>query len=150
MSFVPLEIANGPECPACGCRDAEILQPPVPVDDESKGWFERMDGGGRARCGHCGNVFAFAVLPAPIAAPAVVDEALGQMEFEPADVQPVDPPPKPRDTAYPVRECPQCGSPKTRTYRTMKEVPGIPRIRYHRCPECRATFKSSDSRHCSP
>lgn len=42
--------ANGPECPICGCRDAEILKEP-----KSASWFAA----GRARCKHCGRVFNF-------------------------------------------------------------------------------------------
>ncbi len=145
MSFAPLQLVDGPACPSCGSQDAEILQRPSDLPEGVTTWWEQ----GRARCRHCGNQFAFRELPEPIAAPAVVDEAMEAMDFEPADVQPVDPPAKPRDTAYPVRECPHCGSADTGVYKPMRKKPDVPQIRYHRCGDCQKTFKSIDSRHCA-
>lgn len=150
MSFAPLQLANGPECPRCGCRDSSILRAPAPVLDDGEEKWHWGTGGGSARCKHCGNQFSFREIPAPIvpiADPVAVDEAMGEMEFDDAD-RILHEVVKPRDTAYPVRECPECGSPSTKVYRTMKEIDGVPRLRYHRCLGCHETFKSADSRHC--
>lgn len=135
MTFGPvLQLADGPPCPRCGCRDSRVLQMPV-VDPTS--WYARATATGRARCGHCGLTFAFRELPAPIRPP----------ESEAADVD--DPPaaaPPPKDTAYPVRACPECGSPDVRVKSSPRAKPGAPKIRYHECAACLACFKSIDRR----
>lgn len=137
--------ADGPACPQCGCRDSEILRPPSATEGES--WFRRMQGSGLARCGHCRLVFGFhGKAPATIA-PAVADAALGDMEFEAADIAPGEIEPIARDAAYPVRQCPECGSSEIKvTSSGKKPANGSPRIRYHQCLACSANFKSIDSR----
>jgi transcription elongation factor Elf1 len=146
MTFGPsLQLSNGPECPRCGCRESEITRPIIAFD----GWFARQNSG-QACCGHCGLLFSFSAEEAepstPIAVPETVDEALEGMECDDADriMQEVT---KPRDTAYPVRGCPECGEADILVYRTMQKVDGVPRVRYHRCRACGETFKSADSRH---
>ena len=143
MSFAPLQLANGPKCPRCGCRDSRILQPPAPGDVGDK-WHWGV-GLGTARCGHCQGQFSFREIPAPIAAPVVVDEAVADMEFEPADLVEHEVA-KPRDTAYPVRECPECGSPSVIVKSSPRPKPGMPKIRYHECRDCEAGVKSVDDR----
>lgn len=71
-------------------------------------------------------------------------------EFEPADPESIGyatQQSEKQDLAYPVRVCPQCGSPEIKVYRTMEEKSDIPRMRYHRCLDCKLRFKSHDSRH---
>lgn len=139
MPFPQLKLANGPPCPHCGCRDVEITQHPP---EDKDGWWPQ----GRARCNHCRRQFAFKELPPPIG--QAVDEAIADMEFTPADVQPDTVPIPPRDTAYPVRACPECGSPETEVASSGKKPkPGDPRIRYHQCRDCKIRFKSVDRRH---
>lgn len=146
MSFAPLQPADGPPCPHCGCRDVKITQHPpegaeLPYKDGGSWWMQ-----GRARCNHCRAQFAFRELPPSIG--QAVDEATAEMKFEPADVQPDTVPIPPRDTAYPVRACPECGSPHTEVASSGKKPkPGEPRVRYHKCKDCPATFKSIDRRH---
>ena len=38
MSFTTLDLCDGPECPNCGCRDAEILEAPN-ADAAATGWW---------------------------------------------------------------------------------------------------------------
>lgn len=131
MTFAPsLQLANGPACPRCGCRDSRILQ--TPVADPTI-WYARTLG--RARCGHCGLVFAFRGLD-----PQAVDAVMAAVDDPPAAV------PTPKDTAYPVRACPECGSPDVRVTSSPKPKPGSPKIRYHECANCLAGFKSVDTR----
>lgn len=139
MSFVQLEPANGPACPYCGCRDARILKhPPEGVTT----WWEQ----GRARCNHCGAAFAFRELPPPVGEAA--DETAVEAEFESAEIELPESVKVPaRDTAYPVRECPECGSPNTRVKSSPKAPPDQSKIRYHECKDCPAKFKSVDRRH---
>jgi len=138
MSFVMLDLANGPPCPRCGCRDVRVTQSP-PL---GKSWFMQ----GRATCRHCGTPFAFREFPQDAVAPAE-EETHADDEFEPASMIDINEEP-PRDSGYPVRECPHCGCPDTVIVSSGKRPkPGLPRIRYHRCRGCDKTFKSVDARH---
>lgn len=149
MSFVHLDLCDGPPCAHCGCRDVRIMLEPRPLGPDGKDtWWPS----GRAVCNHCRVQFAFRELPPePEAAP--VNEPVDVFP-DPFPEQPVLPgPPEsivipPRDTAYPVRSCPQCGSPATEVVSSGKKPPpGQPRIRYHRCRDCGERFKSVDRRH---
>ena len=134
MTFVPsLQLTDGPACPRCGCRDSRILQMPT-VDPTS--WYARATATGRARCNHCGLVFAFRGLD-----PQAVDAVMASVD----DLQAAAAPP-PKDTAYPVRACPECGSPDVRVKSSPKPKPGSPKIRYHECANCLTCFKSVDRR----
>ena len=42
--------------------------------------------------------------------------------------------------------CPECGSPEVKVKSSPKAKPGVPKIRYHVCRDCKAQFKSVDSR----
>lgn len=140
MTFLTLEPANGPSCPKCGCRDVRILQyPPEPgPDGKSQSWWAQ----GRARCRHCGLSFAFRELPEPLGAGVVNSpEDIEPDELETTEI-------RTRDVAYPVRQCPECGSPNTYVVSSGKKpAPDRPRIRHHRCKDCPAKFKSVDCRH---
>jgi hypothetical protein len=106
-----------------------------------------MRGTGMARCGHCRLVFSFGLRELPAISPDASDAELDDMEFEAADIAPVESEPV-RDAAYPVRQCPECGSPETKvTSSGKKPENGSPRIRYHQCLACQINFKSIDSRH---
>ena len=129
MGFNDLELANGPPCPHCGCRDVRITKEP---SSEASWW-----GDGRAICGHCRKQFAFRKLPGELI-PAVDHEEVETYQL-PA-----------RDSAYPVRECPECGSPNVLVKSSPKPKPGRPKIRYHECRDCPAKFKSIDRRHLKP
>lgn len=123
-----IERANGPECPACGCTDAEILREP----DEEASWWH---GSGLARCNHCGKRFGFSeyppaiALPPPPPPPAEVRQALGGAVL------------------YNPICCPACHSENTRITSTRpRKNPSTPQIRYHRCNDCDHRFKSIQSR----
>lgn len=134
MTFGPqLQLADGPQCPRCGCRDSRILQMPT-VDPTS--WYARATATGRARCNHCGQVFTFRGLD-----PKAVGAVMAAVDDPPAAAAP-----PPKDTAYPVRACPECGSPDVRVTSSPKPKPGSPKIRYHECAACLAGFKSVDTR----
>ena len=137
MSYLHhLDPASGPPCTRCGCRDTTITQrPPEGVTS----WWAM----GRARCNHCRNSFSFRELPLDPreAAPVVASDVVaGNGEVH------ANEPATPRDTAYPVRECPECGSPNVKVVSSPKAKPGRPKTRYHECKDCPATFKSIDSR----
>lgn len=150
MGFVELEPCNGPPCPRCGCRDVQVsVWPPELGPGDKPSWY----GQGRARCRHCGMPFTFRERPsnnyADFPGPGDIDDYVGG-EFEPADPEVIGYDTKQaekQDLAYPVRVCPKCGSPEIKVYRTLAEKPNIPRIRYHRCLDCKIRFKSHDSRH---
>ena len=38
--------------------------------------------------------------------------------------------------------CPDCGSKNTKVARKMPDKDGIPTVRYHKCMDCEASFKS--------
>jgi len=140
-SYLRLEPACGPECPRCGCRDAEILQRPISsemdADPKRRPWWPT----GKARCRHCGMQFAFREIPAPPQPPEL-----------PAYPEPATDPPAdgPHHQPYPVRACPECGSPSVVVTSSPRPRPGQPRIRHHRCKDCAATFKSVDDRQLEP
>jgi hypothetical protein len=101
-----------------------------------------MGGGGLAKCGHCRKVFGFHAKPAEQLQRQVVEDDEDAADIAPPELDLV------RDAAYPVRQCPECGSPETRvTSSGKKPVNGSPRIRYHQCLACQINFKSIDSRH---
>lgn len=142
MSFAPLQLADGPECPSCGCQDAEILRPTPSPDAEN--WWDKQ-GSGLAVCRNCRNQFTFRATFAPIAPPPVVDEALAGMAFEPADIEPVETSQKPCAVPFPVGACPYCQARKPSVTSAPKQKPGFPRIRYHKCKSCGVAFKSTES-----
>ena len=143
MTFLTLDPVNGPSCPRCGCRDVKILQYPPEPGSEHISWMQPEQG--RARCHHCGMPFTFKELPG--LDPPAAEETHTDSEFEPAEFkEPVKQ--QSRDVSYPVRECPECKSPETTVKSSGKKPkPGMPRIRYHACKDCKATFKSVDRRH---
>ncbi|MFA7254139.1 MAG: hypothetical protein WC107_06330 [Patescibacteria group bacterium] len=122
---------EGPECPFCGCNQAEILVPPKPQLGQAS-WF----GAGRAKCGHCRAVFSFRELPKPQTIPPPAIDA------------------EPFDVALPVIEkdlmknmeiqlhvvtapkCPDCGG-DTRISSTRKTR------RYHKCLDCGKTITTA-------
>jgi DNA-directed RNA polymerase subunit RPC12/RpoP len=50
-------IRDDVRCPACGCRDVEIITWPTIPNGRPLGWFERQGAGGEAECRYCGAVF---------------------------------------------------------------------------------------------
>lgn len=144
MSYVRLEAANGPECPHCGCRDARILREPNP---DQEGWWA----GGKARCKNCGRVFAFRKVPRREFSELEPEPVPPDVEAEPTMEPETESMAMPlsaenRDTAYPVRACPECESPDVLVKSSPRAKPGDPKLRYHICKACHATFKSIDSR----
>jgi hypothetical protein len=106
-----------PACPACGCGEVQVLRPPIPGE-----WF----GQGKARCTHCGRVYAFAA---------------------PAEGQPVEQPVY--RVVRPRLRCPRCRSIDVRTHTTRPEkdtsglaVPEGSVLRYHKCSRCDYDFSS--------
>jgi len=140
-----LDLCHGPPCPRCGCRDCIVSQwPPDLGPNDKPTWFEQ----GRAKCRHCGLPFTFREVPDAMSPPIGEEADYSSGDFDAADIDDYQSTPMPpRDVAYPVRACPECGSPNVIVYRTMKLLPDIPRCRYHRCRDCKASFPSYDSRH---
>ncbi len=92
-----LERCDGPECPRCGCQDAEILVEPPPNPGST--WFAR----GRARCRHCNLRFSFRELPGG---------ATPEPEAEADHGCPT----------YPVKACPECGSDRVLVTSTRRPI----------------------------
>jgi uncharacterized Zn finger protein len=116
-----LDRCDGPTCPACGCQQARVLREPR---TDARSWW----GSGRARCGHCGRVFAFReVAEDPTMPPAAAPD-------------PAPPVPEPAPTTtrrlIDVITCQDC---ETR----MRVVSTTKRVRYYRCPACGRTHKAS-------
>jgi len=126
MSWLSLDLANGPRCPHCGCRDARILEEPT----EGTWWPS-----GRAACKHCGQRFNFRGAEEDREAMPALPEMIEREEAEelPAESPAYDPD---RGVIYHVIRCPACGGTNTRVSRTARP------IRYHKCSDCEHTFKS--------
>lgn len=130
---VTLPMANGPDCPRCGCRDCHIKQQPLP----GRTWYPT----GRARCKHCGMFFAFRELPTPHNAPVPVIDC-SPVQLPPHDIQSPIPFSTRVDVVLPSvsilidpAKCPDCGS-VAKAYSTKG------RTQYRRCPDCGKRFKT--------
>lgn len=137
MSYATLDRCAGPECPRCGCQQAEILQEPDP-ELGTKNWW----GTGLARCQHCGMAFHFK----PIDAPRIPSP--DQSRVDPPRCHPLTPspqhpstPPAGAGVRYAATTCPNCGSTQTRVTSSPRPV-GQTKIRRHQCRECGEKFKS--------
>ncbi len=133
MTFLTLDRCQGPECPKCGCCDAEILKEPDPGLGVTT-WY----GSGMARCKHCRATFHFKPDDEPAAStdsawPDPASQESGVRSQEPAESTAES-----GEIAVPyVRmRCPLCKSPKLRVTSTRGP------IRWHRCGECEHKFKS--------
>ena len=127
MTRIQLDRCRGPECPNCGCRDAELLREPIPDTPQQKTWF----GSGLAECNHCRRRFHFKELPAQPQPPPIEDVSV-ELE-EPA---PLPDPPRIEKTFMPVVMCDDCNV-QMRITSTKKA------LRYHRCPQCGNTAKTA-------
>jgi uncharacterized Zn finger protein len=121
-----LPVADGPECPKCGCRDAETFGAVV------RWGFE----GTAAVCRHCGHQWTDEqVTPQPFDQAAM--EALGQNQSSPVS----------SGGSYARTQCPDCGSTKTlvqSTRRPPRNASFRVTIRYHKCRRCGHTFKTAE------
>ena len=152
MSYVRLEPAAGPECPRCGCTDAEILAAPRSRREVlSGGWFAAARGPrqsssaskrppaerpgdeeegdwfapGRAQCRHCGLEFWYRARGESREQSTEGPAASGEGEERP-----------PAAVVYHLVACPACGSTDTRVTSTARPV------RRHKCRQCGHPFKS--------
>jgi len=115
-----LRRVEGPECPRCGCQDAEVV-------GRSARWGQVHE---RRQCSHCGRTWLTAVEEEPSAVsgqPSVTPAA------EPEPAEDAD-----QVVVYPAICCPQCGSKRTKVSSTRRP------IRFHKCLECGWTFKSAE------
>ena len=127
MTRIQLDRCLGPECPNCGCRDAELLREPINGAGE-KSWF----GSGLAECNHCGRRFHFKELPAQ---PAPLEETPPeepQRELAAAEPDP----PRIKRAIIPVVTCQDCDT-------KMKITTVKKHVRYHKCPKCGNTAKTA-------
>jgi Zn finger protein HypA/HybF involved in hydrogenase expression len=140
-----LDLCQGPPCPRCGCRDCTVSQwPPDRGPNDKPTWFAQ----GRAKCRHCGMPFTFREVPDAMAPPIGEEADYSSGDSDAADIDDYQSTPMPpRDTAYPVRACPECGSPEVKVESSPKAKAGAAKIRYHICRDCHAKFKSIDRRH---
>ncbi len=114
-----LKKITGPECPRCGCQDASEVRQVVRWGQPSQ----------RRQCRHCGYTWTVSV-----AARAQTAEDPGP------DLSPKDAGPDRSGTiAYHVVHCPTCGGGKCPVTCTHRPV------RYHKCRDCGATFKSIEA-----
>jgi hypothetical protein len=123
MSFLSLDQASGPACPACGCGESIVFRAdsrPARILRQGVCVAEIVQVTQRRRCGHCGLAWTLRE-NRPSAEPDAIPET-----FEPPAIEP-EPPEKPR--------CPQCGGEMVVTS-TRKA------IRYHKCPDCGTTAKT--------
>jgi DNA-directed RNA polymerase subunit M/transcription elongation factor TFIIS len=128
--MMDLDLANGPTCPRCGCTDTEVRRAP----SQQRSWY----GSGLARCRHCGQGFHFGHQasgpPLTTQAPPLEsqqppsDSSREQNGNGPVYFRPV--------------KCPECGSKETKVYKKMPTKPDTPTVRYHKCKNCGASFKS--------
>ncbi len=130
-----LPLADGPACTRCGCNDCMVLQRP----QNGVTWYPT----GRARCRHCGNVFAFKTS---------TQEQQIQPITQPVDTEPTQLPPVSIQHAGPLStrvdvmqptigiaidpsSCPSCGG-KGLVKSTQD------RTQYRQCKSCGKRFKT--------
>jgi DNA-directed RNA polymerase subunit M/transcription elongation factor TFIIS len=151
MTYARLDLCEGPECPNCGCCDAEILREPVKVEETASRWWPI----GRARCRNCGSEFSFDEIREPETRNSNL-EIRNKPEMPKPKIQ--MPPPLSQQTPPPLEHeepaiglpgeeaeagvpyvcvvCPKCKSKKVRV--TSSPLP----IRRHICKDCGYRFKS--------
>lgn len=126
MSFAALDLCSGPNCPRCGCNQSKVLQEPSATEGVYVKAGERRTGlawfaSGRARCGHCGTVFAFR------------EKKAGSASLPQST--PTELPATAEARTMPVLTCEKCGE-------TMKISSTRKTVRWHKCPRCGATRKT--------
>jgi transposase-like protein len=122
-----LEQVVGPECPLCGCKESTIRK-------RTQRWNgKRIDT--THRCANCKNDW-IQTDDGP-AAESKTSTAVGR-NGQNALASTAEPALTTRGDAviYGHTRCPACGSTKTRVGTTQRPV------RYHKCVDCRHTFKS--------
>lgn len=151
-----LERSDGPECPRCGCQDTEIMQPRqtssqrrgknsiwencilrgerVGPENAPPSWQGPAvwNAGGMARCRHCGYYFGFSQLFDSVEDPPQVMPP----EIEYQDMPPIEP--DDGIVRFVCIRCPGCDSKNVRVTSKRGE------IRYHKCQDCGANFKSKE------
>jgi len=109
-----LQRVQGPDCPECGCQDAEVV-------DRGTRWGQPHE---RRQCNHCGRTWYAAVEQS-----AVSDQPSAEAESNDEADQLV---------VYRSVCCPHCGSAQTKVTSTRRP------IRHHKCLECGWSFKSME------
>ena len=161
MSYVSLDLCDGPECPRCGCQDVEILDPPRAESQvRREGWFGPQRRGPRQSSSQPavklpqpggidesrGNGQWYAAGRAVCkhcriifsfrerSGPAVltVEDAEDRRGEHPPEQQPQTP----ASVPFYVVACPACESTDTRVTSTQRP------IRRHKCRKCGHPFKS--------
>ncbi len=131
MTRIQLDRCQGPECPNCGCRDAELLREPINgTAAGEKSWF----GSGFAECNHCRRRFHFKEVPAEAEPPAIEDTLLEEPEAELVTAEPD--PPRIKRAIIPEVTCEDCDT-------KMKITTVKKHVRYHKCPQCGNTAKTA-------
>jgi len=125
-----LRPCDGPICPSCGCRDAEIAREPAENNGQRISKRPRWWSSGRAICQNCFVSYSFEWPEMPLEPPAVAE-----IEVQIPVIDAVRDPPEPPQTTGRAICCPDCQSPDVKVYSTTKLV------RYYRCKRCEKRFK---------
>lgn len=134
--FVTLDRADGPPCPNCGCRDAEILREATPrpegwkPDPDVSWWDQQIDTQGRAKCKCCRLEFTFKEVltePEEPEMPISEPEAAAVATSAPTVIS---------TQTVPTVACPECGA-------AMRVTSTRRSVRYHKCPKCGKTSKTA-------
>ena len=118
--MMPLMPVRGPACPTCACPDSSIVE-------RGTRWGRPTE---RRRCRFCGREWH-----------APVDDEQNDKHEDQND-KPESGEPTHRPVVYRMArrpKCPECGSENTKVISTRRP------IRHHKCRDCGAAFKSSES-----
>jgi len=110
-----MDVATGPACPRCGCKDTDVLRRPT---TESRSWF----GAGEARCSHCRLRFHFHATTSP-----PIESQSPPIESQSLPINGTRP-------KFRVFLCGECGG-KCRVARTRDG------IRSYKCADCGRIYK---------
>lgn len=114
---------DGPPCTQCGCRDVRVLSEPT-TQETSKPEFPWI-APGRASCNHCGSVFSW--------------------HAEPEEPQSLRAEPPVLRQYYAGPTCPECDGDNVKCVKSPKAEQGSAKIRYHKCRDCGANFKTAET-----
>ncbi len=125
-----LKKITGPECPRCGCQDGSDIGRVVRCGQPSQ----------RRRCRHCAHTWTVTERPGP-QTPKQPGLDRSATVTEPAEGETAKDsgPDRSATILYHLIRCPACGGRKCPV--TTSQAP----VRYHKCRDCGATFKSIEA-----